>query len=207
VGLSLVASVAVAWSWVRSRTQLDQYMLSRLVFTGRFVPGAAPPASRAPPAPGYALPPVGYEGTYVTWQFTTLPGRFYIARSEVTSWYPTADPPTNMKPHLGWKHDGRSADMAMTFNVPRGNVWLSWREFNWYGLATWDTYMDGQSARMVMIPHWLALIAAALPAMVVLAVVGWRRVRCKPGRCASCGYDRRGVTGVCPECGDAAATR
>ncbi|MFT3683796.1 MAG: hypothetical protein QM783_02530 [Phycisphaerales bacterium] len=153
--------------------------------------------------PGRGPPPVGYEATYVTWQFTTLPSRLFIARHEVTSWYPTAEPPENMKQYLRWQHDRWGADMAMTFNVPRGNVWQGWRSFNWYGLATWDTYMDGQSGRMVMIPHWLALIVVLLPGTLVLAVMGWRRIRRKPGRCTSCGYDLRGVSGVCPECGTA----
>jgi hypothetical protein len=62
----------------------------------------------------------------------------------------------------------------------------------------------GQS-RWIAIPYLTPLVpCAALPVMMTLAA--WRRRRRKRrGLCGQCGYDLRGSSDVCPECGTAAA--
>lgn len=59
---------------------------------------------------------------------------------------------------------------------------------------------------VVSIPFW----ALCLPLLVAAAwgVAAWRRQRERerPGRCRKCGYDLRGSTGTCPECGNRTLT-
>jgi hypothetical protein len=63
--------------------------------------------------------------------------------------------------------------------------------------------------RGLVVPYWAALLAAAaLPAAWVVRAGRRRRRRRRPGLCPHCGYDLTGNTsGVCPECGTAAARR
>jgi len=57
------------------------------------------------------------------------------------------------------------------------------------------------SAWLFGIPDWaIALLAALLPLSMIRARFVQRR-RISAGRCAGCGYDLRGVSGRCPECG------
>jgi hypothetical protein len=66
---------------------------------------------------------------------------------------------------------------------------------------------DGSSSghQRIVVPAWaLVLLTAPLPTVRL-----WRRLRRRrfaPGHCRGCGYDLRGnESGVCPECGQAAA--
>jgi hypothetical protein len=60
--------------------------------------------------------------------------------------------------------------------------------------------------RAVGLPFWFLCLITAVPAS-RLCVHAWRRRRkARRGLCARCGYDLTGnVSGVCPECGTAAA--
>jgi hypothetical protein len=60
---------------------------------------------------------------------------------------------------------------------------------------------DGYASYVLMLPYWLLiLLSAAAPTR---AVLRWRRrqIRLASGLCAACGYDLRGSSGRCPECG------
>ena len=58
-------------------------------------------------------------------------------------------------------------------------------------------------AAVLMAPHWmLVIVAAVLPSAWVAGRVRRRRRR-QRGRCVTCGYDLRATPEVCPECGTA----
>jgi hypothetical protein len=82
---------------------------------------------------------------------------------------------------------------------------LSWRNVA-YGAA------DGSIRERVWalkVPHWLILSTTGLPPVVAAVRSSHRRIRrtarAQRGQCLRCGYDLRGVTGRCPECGEPAA--
>ncbi|MDX2131595.1 MAG: hypothetical protein SFY69_06060 [Planctomycetota bacterium] len=55
----------------------------------------------------------------------------------------------------------------------------------------------------------LVLPILPLTGLIALGGGGWlllRRARRRSGHCRACGYDRRGLPGPCPECGDPATT-
>lgn len=52
-------------------------------------------------------------------------------------------------------------------------------------------------------PFWLIVLMLFVPSIVALARKSRRRKRLRFGRCLSCGYDLRGSSGRCPECGRA----
>jgi hypothetical protein len=57
---------------------------------------------------------------------------------------------------------------------------------------------------IVTVPYWLlALLTAILPGIVGAQLVRGmrRRRRIAAGKCCHCGYDLRGNSGICPECG------
>ena len=67
-----------------------------------------------------------------------------------------------------------------------------------------DLRLDWRSIKqgyVVMFPHWLLLVAFAVPATPAFFVELARRRRRKSGCCASCGYDLRATPERCPECG------
>lgn len=58
-------------------------------------------------------------------------------------------------------------------------------------------------SRALFVPIWIPLFAAGLPSGMLWRAELRRRSRLSLGRCASCGYDRRGIAAnaKCPECG------
>lgn len=200
--VSLTATTLVVVAWVRSYRSLDQCCWQRLVFDA--TPRNAPPDQyEFSREPRKVYPPgtVSWNGRCIGWRLSNLRGRLLLRIDEVSMYYERPEPTAELRPLLGWSHTVDTPDTDITYNVPRGNLWYSWRGFNWNGLATWETYMDGESARMVMAPHWVLLLAVAAPGVVVLGAVAWRRLRRRPGHCRVCGYNLVGVSGVCPECG------
>ncbi|MEE8169228.1 MAG: hypothetical protein V3T70_01655 [Phycisphaerae bacterium] len=58
----------------------------------------------------------------------------------------------------------------------------------------------------IVLPLWIPLITFGIPT--ALMIIRDRRRRIPPGHCRRCGYDLTGnVSGVCPECGTACASR
>lgn len=57
-----------------------------------------------------------------------------------------------------------------------------------------------QEVRVIILPLLALMHVSLLPAGIVLIVVGTRSRRA--GVCRGCGYDQRGSTGTCGECGD-----
>lgn len=60
-------------------------------------------------------------------------------------------------------------------------------------------------SRQVVVPYWLVLVVAAMPTM-GFGLLAARRARVRRSRrarglCVACGYDLRGSSGSCPECG------
>jgi hypothetical protein len=202
--VSLLAVVWVGYVCARSYRQIDQYRWQWMGFdsTPRNAP---PPQAELTPRPPKVYPPgtVSYKGEYHNWSADSFKGRLLLRFSVVSSYYESREPTPELKRLLGWRHTVERIDYWIIYNVPRGNVWISWREWHWNGVATWDTFMDGDSARLVMLPYWLLMIVAGTPGALWLVVVGWKRWRRKAGHCRGCGYNLAGVRGVCPECGAA----
>jgi hypothetical protein len=63
---------------------------------------------------------------------------------------------------------------------------------------------EHEFARAVFFPTWFVAVASAIFPGLLLGRAA-RRVlrRRKPGVCATCGYDLNGISGPCPECGNA----
>ena len=57
------------------------------------------------------------------------------------------------------------------------------------------------SAWLFGVPDWAIVLLAALLPLSMMRTHIVRRRRISTGRCARCGYDLRGVSGRCPECG------
>jgi predicted amidophosphoribosyltransferase len=67
---------------------------------------------------------------------------------------------------------------------------------------TWPEWTKDRSGQIIgaVVPHWLPLSVALMPAAFL-----WSRRRLrKPGSCPNCGYDLTGnASGRCSECGEA----
>jgi len=61
--------------------------------------------------------------------------------------------------------------------------------------------IPGAWAGTVAVPHWFLATLLLIPLGRHALRTAKVRRRQKAGRCAACGYDLRGATGKCPECG------
>jgi len=90
----------------------------------------------------------------------------------------------------GWQRSRRPPGASVDF-VSR------LREFRW---ESWSS--GSQWTRVVSVPHWLLMVAAALLPVGRLLLRNRRLGRGKrAGRCHVCGYDLRATPDRCPECG------
>ncbi len=77
-----------------------------------------------------------------------------------------------------------------------------WRSPRW---EFWFVYFNLGPGRVtawwVHIPLWAPLVLSTVPTVFLARSV--KKNRQRPGACASCGYDRQGLTSTaeCPECG------
>lgn len=194
-----VAILAIGLQWRRSFRVLDQRSYAWMRFD--------PTPRNTSPAPadyraGIVYPPGGpsYRGTFREWRCDTFNGRIVFRFGDRSQNYPKPEVPEHLKPDLGWKRGQLPIGDVITYNIPRGNVYISRTEFNWNGLATWPYFINGDAAQWVMVPHWMLLCLTALPLAVWLTVFV-ARARIPAGHCRFCRYDRTGITGPCPECG------
>jgi hypothetical protein len=78
--------------------------------------------------------------------------------------------------------------------------WNEWRlgDFGWY-----ETAGGGSVSRVFSLPLWMALAVLGTPCWLGIARAVRAGRRRRRGRCAACGYDRRGIAveSACPECG------
>jgi hypothetical protein len=86
--------------------------------------------------------------------------------------------------------------VAQANNYPTGGV----AGFEWIGIGTSD-YLC-----VLLIPFWAVALLALAASIWAWLAYRRRRERDRPGHCNACGYDLKGnLSGVCPECGAAAA--
>jgi hypothetical protein len=129
---------------------------------------------------------------------------------------PTWNPVTSAQPTDGWKYfrhlwGGPTDRLPETdnFGRPIPYEWQppdksllgvgyelsaqSWRGFNGVSVA--------HRSIKISLPFWLPVCLLSPPIVLYLRAVLVRRRRIRTNRCLSCGYDLRGSTGACPECG------
>jgi hypothetical protein len=94
-------------------------------------------------------------------------------------------------PRIEFKHF--TAPAATGLGVNSFWTWLGFYRF-----------IDSRTA-LIVVPHWLFVVMpTAVLAVMPIARAMRRRRRRQLGLCPRCGYDLRGVTGRCPECGEPA---
>lgn len=204
--VSIAALLLTAYWWRRSHQVIDQWI--------SYTVHVDPTPLNTPPTIGdsfrerrYPAGTISYMGTFNTYMADNFPGRLLLRHMWVSSTYPKPEPTPEIAAILGFKRDSMPVQDLITYNLPRGNVYITSDDWHWNGLATWGTYMDGESGRYVMLPYWLLAMLAAAPGLgwgglVALASLRRRRRRVR-GRCVRCNYNRGGLppTQPCPECG------
>jgi hypothetical protein len=100
---------------------------------------------------------------------------------------------------VGFYHHGASVRASATW-------WNDWhkpvttRGMFHFGLVRGTYY------RVLILPLWIALAAAAVPPILRVRLKLRSHARERLGLCSTCGYDLTGnISGVCPECGYVAA--
>jgi hypothetical protein len=79
--------------------------------------------------------------------------------------------------------------------------------FRALGLAAWHQWVPEGTTQIVVVPYWMIVVVTLLLPLRA-GVTGLRlRRRRRRGLCLACGYDLRGTTDRCPECGTVAASK
>ena len=152
----------------------------------------------------YLLPPVALVLILLLWARSYLPDHCFVRfhQGRIALFFAGGSGAQRFDPALpGYRETGDAITdcrrIAQANAAPVGGV----AGFEWIGIDPKNHYMSA-----LLIPFW----AVALPALgaSVWAWLAYRRRRNhdRPGHCRACGYDLKGnVSGVCPECGAAAA--
>jgi hypothetical protein len=99
--------------------------------------------------------------------------------------YALEAPASGMGPVENWQ--------GLGFRYLRNNAWLPIAQLQW-------GYPTARSTA-VYVPHWAVAVVFGVLPVAGLVRVWRRRRRLRRGLCVSCGYDLRGNSGRCPECG------
>jgi hypothetical protein len=75
----------------------------------------------------------------------------------------------------------------------------------WMGFGYFRSYSPRQ--HYFLTPLWLFWVLGGVPALWVIGKRLRKRVRRGSNLCVNCGYDLRGISGRCPECGSEVAER
>lgn len=184
--VSAAASLLVAGLWLRERTSADKWFMQHIV------PGKS-------------------QGvTYI--QVTS------VELSVENSWRPEF--PGATPGELAWEIDSAGWQIEHT-RTSGGLFYPGLRDAGHAGFAwfRYDTKLADRTGKVVgaetyrglLLPIWALFVASMLPAALVIgrwSVGSWvGRRRRQSGRCERCGYDLRGGTGECPECGQSATAR
>lgn|GEM_PF-2309116 len=177
--LSLVLLAAATLMWVRSAFTSDVWVHTRLV----------------PPAQGWRLEQVA---DYVV----SRDGGLLLRRSRGGGGFITTTQPTDE----GWRHDSGFVSASVPqWTLPRVATWLAWPGVR-AGRLHAGSYGGFGSIDETEIEfrYWLVVVLAAIfpvTQMPRLMHARRRRRRQRRGLCAVCGYDLRGGSERCPECG------
>jgi hypothetical protein len=100
------------------------------------------------------------------------------------------------------EYNKNTADMVKTFNVPTLPPATWWERLGITASnSQYDELHPANTCRGIRLPLWMiALVALSLPAHWLMRALR-ARGRWKRGHCVVCGYDLRGSTSRCPECG------
>lgn len=136
-------------------------------------------------------------GSRTVWTFT-------ISRGRVEFHYePEAD--TAYSP-LGWQRKSSASPSELKVDVPGNPLGIPgvdiYRVYvNAFGFGLWTFQETAASARIywLIVPFWFVALVFAIPS-ILLARKHWRP-RHSHLHCQTCGYDLRGSTDRCPECG------
>jgi len=189
-GISFLALLLVMYLWVRS------YFIAEVIY---FKPVAAPEE--------FASPMPKKEGRWhYQWNLGSSAGRLQVVRRNLGLGEETLP---------GLQHS-RVEAAALTFLKRQDPLDVDWHFGSLEYFRRDRQYANRPPVKywawgflIVTAPYWLlAVVTGILPAVVGTQLArGMRRRRwIARGMCQKCGYDLRGSSGVCPECGAAAGT-
>lgn len=181
--VSLTMSVIFASLWVRSFFRSDIFKLGVLV-TGQPLNGSEWDSWFDSNSGN-----LRWNVNHVHWQYERTPVQ--MGESSGPGWYSAGEPRRNSrvpvpnasdKTTIGYDYMGFGAGRYVLVEGSGSN-------------------RSARSHTAIRMPHWVALMIALIPAAVIFRRYRRDRRRLREGLCITCGYDLRGGTTRCPECG------
>lgn len=182
--LSLIATAALAASWIRTLTHID---------TLRYTWGSAAPGA---PLPDQEGPAWDYRFRFI--RLYHVDGVLGISLNAYTSFGNDEDGVRRWSEQPSWQFSSARNDIPRA--APAADRWYQPLSFLWRGFRCGHGSRQGTDITYLSVPHWFAILLAASPAAAItLASLRTRRRR-RAGVCTACGYTLAGLE-VCPECG------